>query len=146
MATKFFNKPKNLAEQLVKLKSKYNWLDFGITNNCLTWKQKVRPTDMSREYILTLKYDKNKPEVYLINQGIMKNKEDKIPHCYKRYYKEENNEFVKICLYYPKYKEWTKDMYISDTIVPWAIEWLYYYEYWRLTGKWLGGGIEHEKV
>ena len=94
---------------------------------------------------MTLKYDKNKPEVYLINQGIMKSEEDKVPHCYKRYYKDEKNEFVKICLYYPKYKEWTKDMYISDTIIPWAIEWLYYYECWRLTGKWLGGGIEHEK-
>ena len=75
----------------------------------------------------------------------MKSQDDNVPHCYKRHYKNKENEYVKICLYYPKYKEWTKDMYISDTIIPWAIEWLYYYEYWRLTGKWLGGGIEHEK-
>ena len=100
---------------------------------------------MSKEYILTLKYDRNKPEVYLINQGIMKSQDDNVPHCYKRHYKNKENEYVKICLYYPKYKEWTKEMYISDTIIPWAIEWLYYYEHWRLTGKWLGGGIEHEK-
>ena len=31
-------------------------------------------------------------------------------------------------------------MLIADTIVHWAIEWLYYYENWAYTGKWLGGG------
>ena len=29
---------------------------------------------------------------------------------------------------------------IANTIVHWAIEWLYYYENWVYTGKWLGGG------
>ena len=36
-------------------------------------------------------------------------------------------------------------MFLSETIIPWAIEWLKYYELWRITGKWLGGGIEHGK-
>ena len=145
MGTKYFNKNKNLAEQLFKLKQKYTPLDYYINGQGLIWYQKVKPTKLSKEYTLTLKYNKNKPEVYLINQGIMKEKNEQIPHCYIRSYKNKDNEFVKICLYYPKYQEWTKDMFISDTIIPWAIEWLFYYEKWRLTGKWLGGGIEHEK-
>ncbi len=29
---------------------------------------------------------------------------------------------------------------ISRTIIPWAIEWLYYYEIWCVTGEWQGGG------
>ena len=31
---------------------------------------------------------------------------------------------------------------ISNTIIPWTIEWLYFYELWLATGEWLGGG-EH---
>lgn len=36
--------------------------------------------------------------------------------------------------------EWTPDMRIADTFVPWAAEWLLQYEYWLVTGKWDGGG------
>lgn len=32
-------------------------------------------------------------------------------------------------------------MLIADTYIPWAIEWLYYYEIWLVTGEWCGGGI-----
>lgn len=37
--------------------------------------------------------------------------------------------------------EWTPDMRISDTFVPWASEWLLNYEYWLVTGEWEGGGL-----
>ena len=30
--------------------------------------------------------------------------------------------------------------WIADTIVPWAQEWLYYYEIWLATNEWCGGG------
>ena len=33
-------------------------------------------------------------------------------------------------------------MFIADTIVPWACEWLLHYEIWLATGEWHGGG-EH---
>lgn len=36
--------------------------------------------------------------------------------------------------------EWTADMRIADTFVPWAAEWLLQYEYWLVTGEWDGGG------
>jgi hypothetical protein len=31
-------------------------------------------------------------------------------------------------------------MNISDTIIPWISEWLYYFEFWCITGEWYGGG------
>ena len=37
--------------------------------------------------------------------------------------------------------EFASDMLIADTYIPWAIEWLYYYEIWLVTGEWCGGGI-----
>lgn len=145
MANRFYSKPKNLAEQLIRLKRKYKPLNYTIENNCLFWQQKVKPTELSKEYTITLVYDGKFPKVYLLNQGIMKKKDEKIKHCLHSKYIDDNNEYVEICLFYPEYKEWTRDMFIADTIIPWAIEWLYYFELWRLTGQWLGGGIEHEK-
>ena len=74
----------------------------------------------------------------------MKEKDEKIPHTYERNYIDKNKQIVRLCLYYPKYGEWKNYMYIADTIIPWTIEWLYYYEMWRITGEWLGGGIHNE--
>lgn len=145
MANKFFHNPKNVAIQLMNLKYKYQSTNYYLKKGNLYWEQQVKPSEISREYTITVKYNGINPEVYLYNQGIMKSKEDNIPHCYKQFYKDENNEYVKICLFYPKYREWSSDMFISDTIIPWTIDWLYYYELWLITGKWLGGGKEHGK-
>ena len=48
----------------------------------------------------------------------------------------------RLCLYLPGTGEWTSDKPIALTIVPWTSLWLYFYEVWRATGEWLGGGIE----
>jgi hypothetical protein len=37
--------------------------------------------------------------------------------------------------------EWTSKKCIAQTIIPWAIEWLFHYELWHLTGEWSGGGV-----
>ena len=145
MANKFFKKPKNVAIQLLNLKSKYDCLDFKLEIGKLYWKQRVKPSKLSKSYDITVIYNGRFPEVYLYNQGIMTKKNEQIPHCYKRHYKSNDDEYVKLCLYYPKYHEWSADMFLSETVIPWAIDWLYFYELWRITGTWLGGGIEHEK-
>jgi len=31
-------------------------------------------------------------------------------------------------------------MFLADTILPWAAEWLAHYEIWFATGTWYGGG------
>ncbi len=145
MATNYFSSNKTTALQLHNLKSKYKCLNSKLKNGKLVWKQKVKPSEYSKEYVITLKYDGITPEVYLYNQGIIKKRDEFVPHCYHRFYESDYNEYVKLCLYYPKYKEWTKSMFLSETIIPWAIDWIKYYELWRITGKWLGGGIVHEK-
>lgn len=38
--------------------------------------------------------------------------------------------------------EWTSEMPIVRTILPWASEWLVFYEFWKVTGSWLGDGSE----
>jgi hypothetical protein len=36
--------------------------------------------------------------------------------------------------------DWNDGMLIADSTVPWAAEWLAYYEIWKATGEWHGGG------
>jgi len=48
------------------------------------------------------------------------------------------------CLFLPGSGEWRSDLLIARTVVPWLSEWLYFYEVWRATGEWLGGG-EHPR-
>lgn len=62
--------------------------------------------------------------------------ENKLPHVYSTVNQE-------LCLFYPKFNEWSYSMLIVNTIIPWTMEWLFYYEIWLTTGRWLGKGIEH---
>ena len=43
-----------------------------------------------------------------------------------------------LCLHLEE--DWTTDMLLADTLVPWTSEWLIHYEIWRFTGVWYGGG------
>jgi len=54
-------------------------------------------------------------------------------------------EFPALCLYDPATDEWSPDQFISDTTIPWTIEWLYWFEVWQLTGEWRGGGRHPER-
>jgi len=49
-----------------------------------------------------------------------------------------------LCLYYPKDASWTPDQFIWRTIVPWTVSWLFFYELWLDTGKWLGPEAPHD--
>jgi hypothetical protein len=61
-------------------------------------------------------------------------KDRPLPHVYWR----DDKPFL--CLFDPAQKEWNASMAISRTTVPWISDWLYFYETWSLTGKWLSGG------
>lgn len=43
-----------------------------------------------------------------------------------------------LCLYWPKEWGWRSDQLIANTIIPWTGSWLFFYELWLDTGKWLG--------
>ena len=63
------------------------------------------------------------------------------PHLY---WNEQNPSRSRLCLFDPATGEWTPDMAIAETIIPWAIDWLASYEGWRATGEWTGGGRHPE--
>lgn len=108
--------------------SKKSWDSFEVV-------LEIQPTPLSEFYNVKICYIKGRlVKVFVIDKKlqIAKNRK-KLPHVY-------NTERQQLCLYSPSKKEWVSSKYISETIIPWASEWLYYYELWLPEGKWYGGG------
>lgn len=63
----------------------------------------------------------------------------RIEHLYSQ-------ETVELCLWLPSTGQWNSRMSIAETIMPWTVLWLYYFEDWLATGNWRGGGIHPEET
>ncbi len=110
-----------------------------FTASTFIWKCALTPTPLSNTYDIRLEYKKNfHPCVFVINTTLqLYPGATELPHVY-------NSDKQHLCLYFRKGQEWNSTMYIAETIIPWASEWLFYYEIWLCTGEWNGGGISHE--
>ncbi len=108
-------------------------------NKSLIWVGQLRPTPLSKLYSIKIKLEKGKVEVFVIEPVKLERYPGKtlLPHVY-------STPKQKLCLYFPDGKEWNKGKLLVDTIIPWASEWLYFYEIWLITGNWFGGGTEHD--
>lgn len=131
-----------IANQAGALRSYFPKSKVNLSgNNKLTWVHTVMPTPISQSYKLKMTYEKGDGvNVYVINPSQLTLAEGKtrLPHVYS--HKEQ-----RLCLYRPgareKSRQWSPDMFFVKTIIPWAVEWFEFYEYWLGTGEWLGGGI-----
>lgn len=112
---------------------------YFVFGKHLVWNGRVRPQASSRPYTLQIDHTFERglglPKVRVVAPRLklavgMK----KLPHVY--------SPGDILCLFQPAYKEWTEQEMMSETILPWAVEWLCFYEMWLVTGEWLGGG-EH---
>jgi hypothetical protein len=78
--------------------------------------------------------------MYIISPDIVAtNGGKRPPHIYGY-----ENSKTHLCLWWPKQREWRRDMKFIETYIPWTAEWLWYYEYWRATGEWAGGGVHSD--
>jgi hypothetical protein len=93
----------------------------------------ITPTDLSATYRVEIQYKLGlSPDVRVLSPALYARTDDPfIPHMY---YQD------RLCLYLPGWREWSSSMPLGRVIVPWAAEWLFYYELWHATGEWLGGG------
>ena len=66
-----------------------------------------------------------------------------IPHLI---FDEEEPTWSGLCLFDPQGGEWSAARLIAETTIPWAAEWLAYYELWHLSGEWLAPGVGYESV
>jgi hypothetical protein len=99
----------------------------------VTWTGLWRPTELSNEYTLQISYRQGfRPQIAILNPQLeLADGQEKLPHVY-----DDGQD--DICVHRPE--EWNKSMYIALTIMPWVSQWLYFYEVWAITGKWLGKG------
>lgn len=104
----------------------------------LVWETDIIPSPNSVTYRIRINYTiGQRPKVYIIDPQELKRPEGKqLPHVF-------STEKQQICLHYGPFKEWDDSMFLARKIVPWASEWLLFYELWVITGEWLGEGIEH---
>ena len=97
----------------------------------------AKPTAFSLDYLIEIvQREGGKPKVYA-SGGEIEEMEDfsNVPHMFSVDAKQKR---IQLCL---DHHEWEGSDPIAATMLPWAIEWLAYFEIWRATGKWTGGGI-----
>ncbi len=128
----------SVAQQYVLLRDRSPFRgDGGVKKGVLTWTYSVRPSPIGRLYTLLLRLkDRDLPSVIVRTPDLNALAAGKkLPHVYR----EQPPE---LCLFRPSKWEWSEADKLIDTIVPWSVEWLHYFEIWLRTGQWVGGG-EH---
>lgn len=133
MAKYYNSRPLSVIQQLIKIKKDYdNIAHTCIKKDCLDVTLVIRPTENSDKYTVRIlyKYD-TFPYIYLLDPPLVQVNGKYPHHIYER-----TNEKTRLCVYYPRSREWTSDMFIADTIIPWISTWLFAYEFWQITGVW----------
>lgn len=99
----------------------------------LTCEGEIQPTDYSNKYSIRIQYEEWKePKVRIVRPHIEPKKEI---HMYQD---------GTLCLYHPPTQPWSDANDLHKTIIPWAAEWLVYYELYLSEGKWMGPAISHD--
>lgn len=111
----------------------------SLRHGKLVWEFITKPSPISREYRIRIVYQSDHPpQVFVVEPDIKALAgERQLPHVYEQ-------RPTRLCLYLPGSGEWSPVLKLSETIVPWAVLWLYYFEHWLATDEWLGGGKHPE--
>ena len=62
---------------------------------------------------------------------------DDLPHIY---WNDRAPLWPALCLWDPEEMYWDPEMTIATTIIPWTSEWLLFFEFWQISGEFLGPG------
>lgn len=109
----------------------------GLRAGRLVWNFEMQPTPLSRSYALHLAYPQRgggpavivkAPDLGTLAGG------RKLPHVHQQ-------SPPRLCLYLPGAGEWADHKRLSQTVVPWAVLWLFYFEEWLSSDDWKGGGV-----
>lgn len=127
-------KPLTVIQQAQRIREAFPLFDVSMYQNTLTCTWSVRPDPLMREYTVRLVYRGTKaPEVSVLSPLLPDRVKGKpIPHRYAEGH---------LCLTYLRYREWSRELSLVETFIPWTSEWLLFYETWLATGAWIGGGI-----
>jgi len=126
--------PISLATQQGHLLRRYPNSRIARGRERLVWSGGWTPAAYSVTYEVLIDHQLGKsPLVYVVRPRLQLVDGQALPHVYP---------LNTLCLFLGN-REWHESIPIADTLVPWASEWLLFYELWLATGgEWLGEG-EH---
>ena len=130
-------RPLTAAQQFLNLRKNPICAGSGMLKaGRLVWRFRAAPTPLSREYSLCIDYRQGKtPRVFVEEPDLLVLAEGRrLPHVYEQ-------KPCRLCLYLPNSGEWGAWMRIDQTIVPWALLWLFYFEEWISSNQWKGEGV-----
>lgn len=140
-----FDKPYSPGEQVNALHRRFPDATWRIVRNKVLGEGLFQPTPLSASYRLLFEYEcqgrhKYSLKVTLSGENVRGLDRAGFPHHYDI---DKARNRVELCLYRGGC-QFNNRKLLAETIVPWAIEWLFYYEGWLATGVWHGGG-EHPR-
>jgi hypothetical protein len=118
----------------VALRRAHNWLDVTVRGDELVAEGVMQPQPGMRRYRVRITYCLGwHPKAEVLNpRPLRRHPDQRVAHTV-------GADHVP-CLFTPNAGDWRSSMWLSHTIVPWLAEWLIFYEGWRATGRWHGGG------
>jgi len=119
----------NLALQALWLKRVFPDSFVQLRHQKLVWRDRVQPRPSCVPYLVQLRAEPVKVALHVLDPALVPNQAGQLPHVY---------DDGSLCVARPK--DWHRGMLFVDTFVPWALEWLFYYELWRATDMWMGDG------
>ena len=104
-----------------------------LTPQRLLWHGQVRPSPQSQTYELRLAASPRRtPRITVTRPTLRPDEDGRLPHVY---------DDGSLCLSRPG--DWYPHMLFTATFLPWACEWLLFYELWLATDLWFGDGPNH---
>lgn len=130
--------PLSLAKQATLLLGMHPGFRCIRRGRRYVWRGSIQPTLASDVYTVRIEYEmKKSPAVFVESPTLVPRQgEERVRHRYSD---------GRLCLYLPAAGEWRPHLPVANSIIPWTSLWLYHYEVWHATGKWLGGGHEPEQ-
>ncbi|GEM50036.1 hypothetical protein DC3_56710 [Deinococcus cellulosilyticus NBRC 106333 = KACC 11606] len=128
----FKPKPLPLVVQAILLRRHHPSMQVKVKGTTLQAHFEVRPSEMGGTYQVLLQHQQGSPpEVHVLSPTLQHRDGVPPPHLYRN---------GALCLFYPPSGEWTPQQALATTLIPWTVDWLFYYEIWLVTGTWEGGG------
>lgn len=131
------------AAQLFGLRSRYpdGEGELQCHGRRMRWRQRVKPHVLCGTYLIEVRLEQDSlPETLVLFPDIQEQAgARKLPHTYSPVDGKPS-----LCLWWKN--DWNRGLAISDTIIPWAAEWFWFYEHWLVTGEWLGGGSHPTEI
>jgi hypothetical protein len=143
----YHSRPRSIGAQIARMRLWPNFMIVAQTAKIVVWEGPLRGfQQFYRVRITWCPRQMDLPYVQLLDPPLEPReagKYENIPHLI---FDEASPLTSGLCLFDPDGQEWSPNMLIADTTVPWAARWLYFYELWHFDGIWRGGGVGAESV